>query len=70
VSKTPNKLAKEIGVGSTMFLMSTKALSFLFFWLTILNIPVFMFYYNSNPIEIEAPTIRDWFSHISLGNVG
>lgn len=53
-----------------MFLMSTKALSFLFFWLTVLNLPVFMFYYNSNPITIESPTIRDYFSHYSLGNVG
>lgn len=70
VPKTPNKLAKEIGIGASMFLMSTKALTVLFLCLTILNIPIFMFYYNSNPMTLEDPNLRDWFGSINLGNIG
>ena len=40
-----SKLAQEIGVGSTMFLMSSKAMSLLFFIFMILHLPVYVFYY-------------------------
>ena len=50
-------LTKEIGVGSAMFLMSTKAMTVLFFMLTIIHIPVYMFYYQSNPIQAHNPKI-------------
>jgi hypothetical protein len=42
------KSALEIGVGPSLFLLSTKSLSILFTWLTILNIPLMLFYYSAN----------------------
>jgi hypothetical protein len=62
-------LAKEIGLGPTMFLMSTKALSILFFFLTIINLPVYLFFYQSNDYEVQNIPI-DFFPKISLGNIG
>jgi hypothetical protein len=37
-------MAKEIGIGATMFLMTTKSLSWFFLILTIINLPLFAFY--------------------------
>jgi hypothetical protein len=45
-STEPADLAKELGIGPTMFLLSTRAMAWLFFALTIINIPVFAFYYH------------------------
>jgi len=41
-------MAKEIGLGATMFLISAKSLAWFFIVLTILNVPTYMFYYASN----------------------
>ena len=49
--------------------MSTKALSQLFLLLTIINIPVYVFYHNSNPIEVTKPEFLGVFSSFSLGNI-
>ena len=38
-------MAKELGLGPAIFLMSTKALTLLFFFLTIINLPVYAFFY-------------------------
>jgi hypothetical protein len=62
-------LAKEIGLGPTMFLMSSKALSVLFFFLTVINLPVYLFYYSSNDYEVQNIPI-DFFPKLSLGNIG
>ena len=48
--------------------MATKSLGLLFFVLTLLNIPVYMFYYNANEWEIDAP--QEMFARVSLGNMG
>ena len=45
---TPTLMARQLGLGPTLFLMSTKAFACLFFFLTILNIPVLMFYATGN----------------------
>jgi hypothetical protein len=37
-------MARKIGIGPAMFLMSTKALAWLFFVLSVVNIPVILFY--------------------------
>ena len=63
-------MAKAIGVGPTLFLMSTKSLACLFFILTIINIPVYMFYFNSNPASNTISTPQDYFNAMSLGNIG
>jgi len=41
-------MAKQIGIGPTMFLMSTKALAWLFLVISIINIPVMLFYSTGN----------------------
>ena len=51
-----------------MFLMSTKALAWLFFILTILNFPVYVFFWESNESAVHAP--QDYFAKLSLGNIG
>ena len=67
--KKVSPLAKEIGLGPTMFLMSSKALSCLFFILTLINLPVYLFYYSSNDYEVHSIPI-DLFPKLSLGNIG
>ena len=40
------ELAEGLGLGPTLFLQYTKALAWLFFFLTVLNIPTFIFFYT------------------------
>ena len=53
-----------------MFLMSAKSLSILFFVLTLINIPCYMFYYGSNPATETIQTPQQWFNALSLGSIG
>jgi hypothetical protein len=71
----PSDLAKELGIGATMFLISTRAMAWLFFALTIINIPVFAFYYNgtstrAHKIDKSELVFGDYFAMLSLGNIG
>jgi len=57
--------------------MSTRAMSWLFFLLTIINIPAFAYYYKGTSSDAdgesttnEAQKFTDYFSLLSLGNVG
>ena len=61
------KLAKSLGIGPTLFLMTTKAFGWFFLFITILNIPVFGLYYNGNPNQIEGASV---FERLTLGNIG
>jgi hypothetical protein len=47
-------LAQEIGIGASLFLMTTKAMATLFLVLTILNIPIFAFYYSGTKAASES----------------
>ena len=64
------EMAKQLGVGPTLFLMSTKALSCFFIFLTILNIPVIGFYYLGNSSDNQISQFTDIFALTSMGNVG
>ena len=64
------EMAKQIGIGPTLFLMSTKAYAIFFIFLTILNLPVFMFYSKGNPAYNKNQLIDSFFATLSLGNVG
>lgn len=72
----PSAMAKQVGIGPTMFLLSTKAMSFFFFFLTILNLPVLYVYYNGSRVNSEASggvqveSFTDQFIKFSLGNIG
>ena len=61
-------MAKELGLGPAIFLMSTKALTLLFFFLTIINVPVYAFFYQANDVEVQSP--QDYFAKLSIGNLG
>lgn len=67
-------LAIEIGIGPTLFLLSTKAMAWFFFFLTIINLPLFYFYYNGTMVDQNSqggPTkFDDNFVKLSLGNIG
>lgn len=72
----PTELAKELGVGPTLFLMSTRAMAILFMVLTVLNIPLFAFYYagtknaDTGGSGTKADSFDDYFALFSLGNTG
>lgn len=69
--KDTSSMAKQIGVGPALFLMSTKALSWFFLFLTILNIPVMLFYGLGNSHGNDASSLAsNAFTVLSLGNVG
>lgn len=65
--KETSPMARQLGVGPTLFLLSTKAFAWFFLFLTVLNIPVFMFYYFGRD---KASTGSSIFTDFSLGNVG
>jgi len=66
--KDTSELAKQIGIGPTLFLMSTKALAWFFLFLTILNIPVFLYFVKGD--QSSTSVIDSMFGRLSLGNVG
>ena len=69
-SKPTTEMAKQIGVGPTLFLMSTKALAWFFLFLTLINIPVLLFYSKGNVNSERSDTGKDVFAYLSLGNIG
>ena len=62
------EVQKRIGLGPSLLLMTTKALGYLFLYLTILNIPVYLFYYSGNMTKVT--NVTENFSKLSLGNIG
>lgn len=50
-------------------MLSTKAMAWLFFFLTILNIPVFRYYYYGREAA-DIGASGSFFTDFSLGNVG
>lgn len=42
------KMAQQIGIGPQLLLMVTKSFAWLFFVLTIFNLPVFFFFFSGN----------------------
>lgn len=62
---------KDLGLGPTLMLMTTRSLGYLFVILALVNIPLCMLYNSGetsiNHISISLPEL---FSMISLGNIG
>ena len=67
-------MAIELGIGPTLFLLSTKAMAWFFFFLTIINLPLFYFYFNGTMVDQNSqggsPKFDDNFVKLSLGNIG
>ena len=57
-----------MGLGPSMFLLQVKAVTILFLILSIINIPIFVFYAASN--EATGSSMLDIFMQLSLGNIG
>jgi hypothetical protein len=73
-SQWVTNVAREVGVGPSLFLMTQKAFAWLFIILFLINIPVMMFYSqgSGNPEDKgpESSAITDIFGLMSLGNIG
>lgn len=64
-------MAKEIGLGPTMFLISAKTLAWFFVVLTILNVPTYMFFYKSNQTaNCSTSDLQGCFDKLSMGSIG
>ena len=66
------KAQQQIGLGPTLLLMVTKSLAWLFLFLTILNLPVYGFFYSGNITKNNNSgfSVTGYFSMFSLGNIG
>ena len=49
-------ISQQLGLGASLFLMATKALAWLFFYLTVINIPTLAFYHSGNESMKTATT--------------
>lgn len=58
-------MARKLGLGPSLFLMSTKSIAWLFFVLSLWNLPVMAFFYSGAGAQTD-----DIFAKLSLGNVG
>ena len=67
VKRNIPKLLKDIGLGASLYLLTLKSFTLLFFVLTIINMPVF-FLYNSGKETENLDT--GFFSRYMLGNIG
>jgi hypothetical protein len=63
---------QQVGLGPTLLLMVTKQLVWLFFWLTLINLPVFAFFYygNNSKQSDSVSAYQEYFAMLSLGNIG
>lgn len=62
-------MAKQLGLGPSLFLMSTKAFAWFFLIISIFNIPVLVFFGTGNAAG-EFNRLTDLFAIMSMGNVG
>jgi hypothetical protein len=70
-NRQASALAKELGIGASLFLMTSQALAVLFLVLTIINIPIFAFYYSGTKATDSGEVgFSDYFALLSLGNAG
>jgi len=67
-----SNLAKEIQIGPSMFLMTVKQLMWLFFFISVLNIPLYYFYFQINEAgdtrNLSYNSIIDQFQRFSIAN--
>lgn len=58
-------LAKQLGLGPTLFLMSTKAMFWLFLFLSLIYAPILAIFYTGNAAQSSSV-----FAKLSVGNLG
>lgn len=64
------EMAKEIGIGPTMFLLSVKQIFKLFFLLLILNMPIYVYLSQTHDSLRTGGNILTFFSSFTLGALG
>lgn len=65
-----SELSQEINIGPTMFLMSTKQLMKFFFFLTVINLPLYLFFWQSTEHDSHSHDINFIFAHLGIGALG
>ena len=65
---TISEMAAQIGVGPSLFLMSTKAFAQFFLLISILYLPIFALYYYGDTGRVS--NVDSIFVKLSLGNLG
>ena len=60
-------VAREIGLGPTLFLMTLKAFMWLFLFFTVLNIPLMIFYASGNMQESDIEPSAEAREHNVVG---
>jgi len=68
----PSEMAGQIGLGPSLFLMSTKAMAIFFMCLTIVNLPLLYFYMNGSVVDNmnQSGDFALNFVRFTLGNIG
>lgn len=71
------KQVQQIGLGPYLMLMVAKSFAWLFFILSVLNLPVFLFYFEGNVVRNlsnnasrSSFSFQQIFAEFSLGNIG
>ena len=60
-------MSKEIGLGPSLYLMTSKSLAKIFLFIVILNIPLYIVLFNSNLRSYDG--LVDYLTMYSLGNL-
>ena len=60
-------MTKEIGLGPSLFLISVRKLMCLFLFLSVINIPIYLFLWFSN--DTLPITVGDYLGKLSLGGI-
>ena len=64
------EMAKEIGIGPTMFLMSIKQLIKLFFIFFMLNMPIYVYLSKTHDVTRTGGNIFTFFASFTMGALG
>lgn len=60
-------MAKEIGLGPSLFLITVRKLTCFFFLVSVINIPIYMFLWFSD--DTFPITVGDYLGKLSLGSI-
>jgi hypothetical protein len=73
-SEWVTEAARAIGLGPVLYLHTMKALTYLFLFFTLLNVPLLLFYLKgSGPAptdQVQSSHFTDLFGRLSLGALG
>lgn len=68
-NKQITEMASQIGIGPSLYLMTTKSLACLFFLLTLINLPLMSFYFASSTSLLQDITPNTVLHSVQMGNL-